>query len=82
MGGTIWYVLALPAAFLGVAALMFGFSLMPAFSLAQEQGKTVPWFFTWAMILSTAACAFVVAGVLAKAGTGIDSSMAEPTARR
>jgi hypothetical protein len=68
MNNRVWIVAAVVVLFLGVAAVLFGFNLLPTRAAAEAKGTFAPWLGTWIMIWATVAMALVLAGFLFSTG--------------
>jgi len=69
-----WIVSAIAVLGLAPVSVLFGMTLLPARSVAQEAGTLVPWVLTWAVIWMTALIAVVLAGFLIATGMRKDAT--------
>ena len=70
MKNSKWIAVAILVLALGVAALIFGWNLLPAGADAEAKGTYAPWLGTWIMIWVVFAMAVSLAVYLFVVGTG------------
>lgn len=70
MKNSKWIVVAILVLALGVAGVVFGWSLLPTREVAESKGTYAPWLGTWIMIWVVFGMAATLAGFLFAVGTG------------
>ena len=69
-----WIASAIATLGLAPVSVLFGMTLLPARSVADEAGTLVPWLLTWAVIWMTVLIAVVLAGFLTVTGMRKDAN--------
>ena len=70
MKNSKWIAVAILVLALGVACVLFGWSLLPDGAAAQAKGTYAPWLGTWILIWVVVGMTVTLAGYLFAVGTG------------
>ena len=70
MKNSKWIAVAILVLALGVACILFGWSLLPDGAAAQAKGTYAPWLGTWILIWVVVGMSVTLAGYLFAVGTG------------
>ena len=70
MKNSKWIAVAILVLALGVACILFGWSLLPDGAAAQAKGTYAPWLGTWILIWVVVGMTVTLAGYLFAVGTG------------
>ena len=70
MKNSKWIAVAILVLALGVASVLFGWSLLPDGAAAEAKGTYAPWLGTWIMIWVVVGMTVALAGYLFAVGTG------------
>jgi hypothetical protein len=70
MKNSKWIAVAILVLALGLAGVLFGWSLLPDGAAAQAKGTYAPWLGTWLLIWAVVGMTVTLAGYLFAVGTG------------